>query len=200
MTDHKSDLSAPFLAILPLKNIVILPKSITPIIVGRQSSIRAVEYSLKHQKPLFITAQRNSEIENPSLEDIFTIGSRANIVQVMRMPKGTLKLVVEGISRSSIVQFESGEGFMGAYCEDVPTTNNSLTSELEALWRYLQSLYNTYAQLNPKAPSDLLGSARTSEEMDIFADTLTIHLQLSFLERQDLLETNDLKKRLFKAL
>ncbi len=198
MTDHNVGQNAPFLALLPLKNIVILPKSITPLIVGRPSSIRAVEHSLKYQKHIFIAAQKNADIENPTEQDIFTVGTRAQIVQVMRMPKGTLKLVVEGLARAKVTSYELCEGFLGVHSEDLPSTSSHSTTELEALWRYLQSLFTTYAQHNSKAPADLLTQGATPEEMDVLTDTLALHLQLSFLERQELLEMASLKSRLLR--
>ena len=81
-----------FLALLPLKNVVILPKSIVPIIVGRASSVEAVEYALKHDKAIFITAQKHPDTENPTIDDVFPLGIRSTILQVMRMPKGALKI------------------------------------------------------------------------------------------------------------
>ena len=100
------------LALLPLKNVVILPKSIIPIIVGRASSIAAVEYSLKHNNTIFITAQKHPDVEHPTQEDVYSYGTRSTILQVMRMPKGTLKILVEGICRAKIVKAESVESFI----------------------------------------------------------------------------------------
>src|SRR5437870_5439996 len=99
MISDNNDLAS-FLALLPLKNVVILPKSIIPIIVGRASSIQAVEYSLKHNKSIFVTAQKHPDVEQPTEKDVFVHGTRATILQVMRMPKGTLKILVEGICRA----------------------------------------------------------------------------------------------------
>ena len=198
LNDHEIHDQSNFLALLPLKNVVILPRSINPIIVGRQSSIHAVEYSLKSDKSIFITAQKHPEVESPTENDVFTYGTRATILQVMRMPKGALKILVEGICRARIIKVESTDEFMGIYCEDLPTTSLEKTVELEAIWRHLQSLYMTYAQLNSKVPADLMATAKTTEDMDIIADTLSVHINLSFDERQMMLEVVDLKERLLK--
>ncbi len=187
-----------YLALLPLKNVVILPKSITPIIVGRKTSIEAVEYALKTDKTIFITAQKNPDVETPQEDDLFAYGTRAIILQVERMPKGALKILVEGINRCKIDRFDPTEEFLAAYVEDVPTTSNEKNIELEAIWRHLQSLYTAYLQINNKAPADLMAMVKTAEDMDAIADTLAVHINLSFDERQNILEINDLKERLLK--
>ena len=184
------------LSLLPLKNVVLLPRSIIPVIVGRTASISSVEYALNHDKTIFVTAQKNPDVENPSLKDIYHTGTRATILQIMRMPKGPLKILVEGMSRAHITSSEQQDDFMLVNTEDIETLNIETTTELLALWRHLQSLYNLYVQLNPKAPADLLAAAKTGEEMDYIADTLSVHLNVSFHERQQLLEEPDLQERL----
>jgi ATP-dependent Lon protease len=187
-----------FLALLPLKNVVILPKSIIPIIVGRESSIQAVEYSLKSNKSIFITAQKHPDIESPTLDDIYIHGTRSTIVQVMRMPKGALKILAEGVCRAKIIKTETANNFTGVYCQDLPTTGLDNSIELEALWRHTQALYLAYTQLNTKVPADILDTVKTAEDIDVIADTISVHLNLSFDERQALLETINLKDRLLK--
>ena len=129
------------LALLPIKNVVILPKSIIPIIVGRQSSIEAVEFALKHNQSLFITAQKNPKVEVPTEADVFEQGTRSAILQVMRMPNGALKLLAEGICRARMDKADHELGFLAVNCHDVITTSMEMTSELEALWRQLKTLY-----------------------------------------------------------
>jgi ATP-dependent Lon protease len=189
-----------FLPLLPLKNVVILPKSIMPVIVGRAPSIEAVEYAFKEGRSLFITAQKQSHIESPSADDLFTYGTRSTILQVMRMPKGALKILVEGICRSKALSIEEHQGFLAAHCVDLETTNLERTVEIEALWRHLQSLYTLYSQLETKAPADLMHNVRTAEDMDFIGDTLLAHINLPFTERQEFLETIDLHERLSKLI
>ncbi len=186
------------MALLPLKNVVILPKSIIPIIVGRASSIAAVEYSLKHNKSIFITAQKHPDVEHPVDTDVYTHGTRSTILQVMRMPKGTLKILVEGLCRSRMLKTVSTETFITVECEDLPTTSLDKTIELEALWRQLKGLYTGYAQLNTKVPPDLMLTVKSPEDMDNIVDTLAVHLNLSFEERQEILEVPDLHERIAK--
>lgn len=187
-----------YLALLPLKNVVILPKSIIPIIVGRASSAAAVEYSLKNHKSLFITAQKHPDVEQPTIDDVYQYGTRATILQVMRMPKGTLKILVEGLSRAKVNTSIGLDSFLGVKIEDLETTGLENTIELEALWRQLKSLYTTYAQFNSKAPADLLNGIKTPEDMDTISDTLAVQINLSFNERQDILQTVNIKDRILK--
>lgn len=196
MNEHELNDSS--VALLPLKNVVILPKSIIPIIVGRASSIAAVEYTLRLNKSIFITAQRHSEVEQPTAEDVYQYGTRSTILQVMRMPKGTLKILVEGMVRAKMLKSETTEGFITVEIEDLPTTSLDKTIELEALWRQLKSLYAHYAQLNSKVPADLMVAVKSPEDMDNIVDTLAVHLNLSFEERQEILEVADLQQRITK--
>jgi ATP-dependent Lon protease len=184
-----------FLALLPLKNVVILPKSIIPIIVGRSSSIQAVEFALKNEKTIFITAQKDQAVENPGISDVYTYGTRSTILQVMRMPNGALKILAEGICRARIVQSQEFSSFIGVITEDLPTTSMEETTELQALWRQLKTLYISYAKLK-EAPTDLIVSVKTAQDIDYIVDTIAVHVNLSFDERQHLLEMADLKGRI----
>lgn len=185
-------------ALLPLKNVVILPKSIIPIIVGRASSVSAVEYSLKHDKSIFITAQKHPDVEAPQIDDVYQYGTKATILQVMRMPKGTLKILVEGISRARVREVVPMDNFLAVKIEELATTGIDNMVELEALWRQLKMLYTTYAQFNTKAPADLLNSIKTADDMNTVADTLAVQINLSFDERQDILQTLNLKDKILK--
>lgn len=189
--------SGKFFALLPLKNVVLLPKSILPIIVGRPSSIKAVEFALKDDKSIFISAQKDPDIEQPQETDIYTYGTRATILQVMRMPNGSLKILVEGLCRAKIIQTSPQEDFTGVFCEDVQTIFPKKETDLEGLWRTLQSLYSTYAKLNEKVPQDLVAQDKIPKDVDYIVDTIAVHLNLTFDERQSILETVELKKRVF---
>jgi ATP-dependent Lon protease len=188
----------PRLSLLPLKNVVILPKSITPIIVGRSSSIKAVEYALKGDKSIFVTAQKNYNTENPTDQDVFQYGVKATIIQVMRMPNNALKILVEGINRVKIESAEKVDDFYLIEYKDVSSNSTNKKVELEAIWRQIKNLYSSYSKLNEKAPADLLSLGITKEDMDCLTDTIAIHLNLSFDERQEILELNDLKSRMLK--
>ena len=184
------------LPILPLKNIVVLPTSIVPIIVGRKSSIEAVEYALKHNnKTIFVTAQKDPEIEHPTASDIFEYGTKATILQMMKMPNNSLKILVEGIARTKMVDTFKTKSFTCAVIEEVPLANTSLI-ESEANWRYLKQTYQAYTKLNSKVPADLINAAHSISEQETVVDTIAIHINLSFLDRQRILEAHDLAERM----
>ncbi len=198
LLDVPTDLNTK-LPLLPLKNVVLLPKSILPIIVGRASSVKAVEAALQGAKLVFITAQKDPDIEVPKAKDLYDYGTRALILQTMRMSNGSLKILVEGLSRGKMIDMEeSAQGFFQVDCIDLPTPEVIRTSDFEAGWRTFQSLYESYTKLNDKAPQDLLTLGKTLEDIDYVVDTTAVHLNLSFEERQEILELIDLKKRLFK--
>ena len=185
------------LALLPLKNVVLLPKSILPIIVGRAQSIKSVEYALKHDKIIFITAQKNPDIEHPVASDLFEYGTKAIILQVMRMPNGSLKILVEGLDRVRSSEIIYNDECTCVSYEDVLTKYPVKKTELEATWRTVKDLYVTYAKLNDKVPQDLITDELIEEDIEYIVDTIAVHINLTFDERQDILETLDLKKRMF---
>jgi ATP-dependent Lon protease len=111
MTDHKK------IPLLPIKNIVVLPKSIIPVIVGRASSVKAVEEALKDQKSIFVTAQKSPDTEHPEIKDVFIHGTKATILQVMRMPNNALKILIEGESRATITNFEKIDWKNERFCD-----------------------------------------------------------------------------------
>lgn len=188
-----------FLALLPLKNVVILPKSIIPIIVGRKSSIQAVEFALKGDKTIFITSQKDQKVENPTLDDVYDHGTRSTILQVMRMPNGALKILAEGLCRAKIVKQHDVPKFIGITYEDLPTENLDTSVEVLAIWRQLKERYASYAKLNDKAPTDIIAEVTTAEDIDYVADTIAVHISnLTIEERQTILQTFDLKERMLK--
>ena len=188
------------LPLLPLKNVAMLPKSIIPVIVGRDISIKAVEHALKNDRMLFISAQKNADTENPTKDDVFTHGTRSTILQVMRMPNGPLKILAEGLCRAKATGFKEHEdGFISVIYEDLPTPDTKLSVELKATWRETLNLYTTYSTLNDKVPSDLITSVKTAQDMDYMADTIAVHIDnLSLEDRQAILELPELKPRLLK--
>ncbi|EKD48416.1 MAG: hypothetical protein ACD_64C00329G0001, partial [uncultured bacterium] len=191
------DVERTMLPLLPLKNVVILPKSIVPIIVGRSLSIKAVEAALKQDHTLFITSQKDQEVETPGKDDLFSYGTRATILKVSHMPNGALKILAEGICRAKIDEFTETDGFITVSYTDLPTTSLEKEVELEAIWRQLEELYHTYSQLNDKAPADLVESVKTPLEIDYITDTIAVHIaNLTLLDRQKLLETADLSERM----
>ncbi len=194
------EIESSILPLLPLKNVAILPKSIIPVIVGRDISIKAVEHALKTNRMLFISAQKNPATETPTHNDVFIYGTRSTILQVMRMPNGPLKILAEGICRAKALHFANHEdGFINVEYQDLPTTNLKSSVDLEATWRETFQLYTMYLTLNDKMPSDHIADVKTPQEMDYMTDTIAVHIEnLSLEDRQEILELSDLKIRMLK--
>ena len=184
------------LPILPLKNIVVLPTSIIPIIVGRKSSVKAVEHALKHNnKTIFITAQKNPETEQPTKDEMYTYGTKSTILQMMKMPNNSLKILVEGVIRTKMIDTYETESFTSAFVQDCYTSSTS-DVHVEAAWRNLKNVYHAYGKLNPKIPADLVSTASTIDDKEAITDTIAVHANISFFDRQKILETINLQERM----
>lgn len=186
------------LPVLPLKNIVALPKSIIPVVVGRELSIKAVDAAMRGNKEIFVTAQKSLDVENPKIDDVHHYGTRAIILQVARMPNGTLKILIEGIARSRIIEVRENEEFLEVLAQDLNPFSLEQNSENQALWRNLYDLFKEYVHLSEKVSVDVLGLFHGLEDIDYLTDTVAVQMHLSIDERQKLLETIDLKDRAIK--
>ncbi len=182
------------LPVLPLKNLVILPKSIIPVIVGREMSIKAVETALQTGKELFVTTQKDQEVDSPVLGDLYTCGTRCTILQVARV-SNNLKILIEGVVRSRIVQAEEKDGYFQATVQDIISTPLEVTPENKALWRQLHHYFKEYVGLNDKISNDILGMFKGIEDVGALTDTVTVQLMLKMEQRQKMLETFDLQER-----
>lgn len=195
MEENKTAGPAALLPVLPLKNLVALPKSIIPVVVGRDISIKAVEQALSSDKEVFVTAQKSVDIENPEGQDLFTIGTRGVILQSSRMPNGTLKIFVEGIIRCRVQKFVEQEGYLCALTEDIISEEPKKRSELAAVWRNLLALFKEYAELNEKVSTDILSLFKGPDDLDYLTDTIAVQINLDLPERQMLLEMSDVIER-----
>jgi len=185
------------LPILPLKNIVTLPSSIVPVIVGRKSSIQAVEYAVKNTgKTVFVTAQKNPDTEDPTAQDLFEYGTISTILQMIKMPNGSLKILIEGTQRAKITTMNEGETFLLANVQKIPFEHESSDAELEAAWRQLDIVYQNYTKHNTKIPAELTMLVRDIADKNTITDTIAVHANLSFADRQKILETADLTTRM----
>ena len=187
-----------FLPVLPLKNLVALPKSIIPVVVGRKISIKALEFAIKHDKEIFVTAQKAIDIEVPKGDDLFHYGTRAVVLQMARMPNGAYKILVEGISRAHIENIEEHDGFLAGVSQDLQAFPLEENSENKAIWRNLFELFKEYVSLNEKVSADVLGMFRGLQDLDHLTDTIAVQIPLDFGQRQSLLELVDLKQRALK--
>jgi ATP-dependent Lon protease len=186
-----------FLPVLPLKNLAALPKSIIPVVVGRDVSIKAVEFAAKKNKEIFVSTQKSEKKEKPQLNDLYTVGTRATILQIARMPNGTFKILVEGICRARVLREDVSQGndFIGAQIQDFLVEPLLDTAENQALWRHLFSLFKSYVALNDKISSEVLTMFKDFSDLDYLVDTIAVQLPLDLAQRQEILEIDDLKQR-----
>ena len=189
-----------YLSVLPLKNVIALPKSIIPVVVGRDVSIKAVDFAIKNSnKEIFVTTQKSADVEKPKASDIYHFGTRSSILQVARMPNGSLKILIEGIARAKIVEVRHEEGFIGVVSQDVISVPIEKESQSKALYRSLHGFFKEYVNLNEKIPVDILSVFKGTDDLDYLTDTIAVQLPLNFKDRQSLLEMVDLKKRAIRV-
>jgi ATP-dependent Lon protease len=181
--------------LLPLRDIVVFPHMVVPLFVGRAKSIQALEDAMAGSRELMLSAQRQAGQEEPTAEDIFPFGTLGSIIQLLRLPDGTVKVLVEGKSRATIESFQSNEPYFSVRCQPLPD-DEAVTAEAEALVRTIHTSFDAYVKLNKKVPPELLSTISSIHEPGKLADTIVAHLNLKLDERQALLEILSPFKRL----
>ena len=187
------------MAVLPLRDIVVFPHMIVPLFVGREKSVRALEAVMKDDKQILLVAQRNATQDDPSVDDIYRLGTVATILQLLKLPDGSGQVLVEGGRRAKITAFKETEAYFEASVETVPDVPGDKKS-LEALGRSVVSQFEQYIKLNKKIAPEVLVSLNQIEEPSKLADTVASHLNLKIPEKQELLEAHKISDRLEKAL
>ena len=183
--------------ILPLKDVVLFPRMVVPLLVGRPPSLSAVEECLASGRPLFACAQRDPEMETPGQVDLHQMGILVNILQTLRMPDGTVKIVVEGLGRAVLDQLVEGESFDEAQVHLVGEKAGT-SDELEALKRIVLDMFEDYVRKGQRIAPEVVLSLKGVEDSSALSDLICAHLNLLADERQELLEIEDPKKRLEK--
>jgi ATP-dependent Lon protease len=170
---------------------------VVPLFVGRQKSIAALEEAMTHDKTVLLCAQKKAKTNEPSAEDIFAVGTVGSILQLLRLPDGTVKVLVEGKHRARVRRFLDSERFLLVDAEDVEETIER-TVELEALMRSVQSTFEAYVKLNKRIPPEMLTSVASIDDPARLADTIVAHLSLKLQDKQSILETESPARRLEK--
>ena len=181
--------------VLPLRDIVVFPHMIVPLFVGRDKSVRALEDVMKDDKQILLVAQKNAAQDDPSTDDIYKVGTVSTVLQLLKLPDGTVKVLVEGVQRAKITSYADNEDFFLAEGELI-NEDTSLTKELEALGRSVVTQFEHYIKLNKKIPPEVLVSINQIEDPGKLADTVASHLALKISEKQELLETELVADRL----
>ncbi len=182
--------------LLPVRDLVLFPGVIVPLFVGRPRSLKALEEAMLHDKTVLVVAQRDMTVEDPEPEDIFETGTVTTVLQMLRLPDGTTKVLVEGMSRASVLDVEIERDTYFARVETVETPQPQKGSEVEALRRTLLAQFDRYVTLHPKIPLEVLMSVTAVEDPGQVSDLVASHLTVRIQERQQLLETWDVPKRL----
>ena len=181
--------------VLPLRDVVVFPYMVMPLFVGRAKSINALEEAMNDDKQLLLVSQREADLEEPIPEDLFDVGTIANIIQLLKLPDGTVKVLVEGQQRAKISSIEDGEKCFSAQITPIETTYGD-EKELHVVRSTVLSEFENYLTLNKKVPADILNAIQRIDNVDRFADTMAAHLPVAVHHKQNALEIVDVQARL----
>lgn len=185
--------------LLPLRDVVVFPNVVVPLFVGRKKSIRALEYAMAHKKEIFLAAQKDAKLDNPSPNDIYACGTICTVLQLLRLPDGTVKTLIEGKQRGKIERYLDEDKFFMVEVAKIPT-NYEFTKDTEVLLRSIRVEFEQYAKLSNKINPDVVATVAAIEDPIRFCDTVAGHLSLKVKDKQELLEAQDINKRLEKLL
>ena len=183
------------LPLLPLRDVVIFPHMVAPLFVGREKSIRALEEAMKTDKKILLSAQIDAKTNDPGPKDIYHIGTVGTIVQMLRLPDGTVKILVEGVSRAKLLSFDEENKFFNVEVEDLVEKTQS-DVETNAIMRSLIEAFEDYTKLNKKVPTETLVTISAIEDASKLSDTIASHLTFKLSDKQEVLECLDCSKRL----
>ncbi|HEY1615611.1 MAG TPA: endopeptidase La [Rhizomicrobium sp.] len=189
-----------FLApVLPLRDIVVFPHMIVPLFVGREKSVRALEEVMSEEKQILLLTQKNAAEDDPTAEGLHTIGTMATVLQLLKLPDQTVRVLVEGKSRARVLGFSPRTDFFQATLERIPEHGGD-TKETEALVRTVKANFENYVKLNKKVPAETLASLAQIDDAAKLSDTVASHLSVKIADRQQLLETLNTSERLERVL
>ena len=186
--------------VLPLRDVVVYPHMVIPLFVGREKSINALDTAMQEDKKILLVAQKNAEIDDPAIEDIHEIGTLSTILQLLKLPDGTVKVLVEGAERVRITGYEATDAFFTAHVEILQPAEDEDEKELEVLTRSLLAMFDQYVKLNKKVPPEILTSLSGIDEPGRLADTIAAHMSLKLEEKQKILEIEECRARLERLM
>ena len=173
--------------VLPLRDIVVFPYMIVPLFVGREKSINALEEVMRADKQILLAAQKNAGDDDPAPDAIYQMGTLASVLQLLKLPDGTVKVLVEGTARAKVVRYTANPDYFEAEVERVAETLGA-KDEIEALARSAVSQFESYVKLNKKISPEVLGTISQIEDYSKLADTIASHLAIKIADKQDILE------------
>jgi ATP-dependent Lon protease len=181
--------------VLPLRDVVVYPHMVIPLFVGREKSIKALEAAMENDKQILLVAQKSAAEDDPNIEDLYRIGTISSILQLLKLPDGTVKVLVEGNRRARIVTFLGEEEYFTAQVKQYEEEAID-ERESEVLVRSLTNQFDQYVKLNKKIPPEILTSLSSIEDPSRLVDTIAAHMSLKIDEKQNILELTDLRERL----
>ncbi|MEM7744264.1 MAG: endopeptidase La [Pseudomonadota bacterium] len=199
MSDQTSQPSTVTYPVLPLRDIVVFPHMIVPLFVGREKSVKALEAVMKDDRQILLASQRDAAQDDPSVDDIYTVGALANVLQLLKLPDGTVKVLVEGRSRAQITEFVENEAYFEASIEPIEEEEGA-EDTVAALQRSLIDRFERYVKLNKNVSEEAVANIGDIDEASKLADTVAGHLGVKLSERQKLLEEPDVAKRMEQIL
>ena len=185
--------------LLPLRDVVVFPHMVIPLFVGRPKSIKALESAMEDGKSILLVAQKSAAKDEPAVEDLYDIGCIANILQMLKLPDGTIKVLVEGVQRAHIDKVEDLRSLFVATVRPVPVVESG-GHELEAMRRAIIAQFDQYVKLNKKIPPEILSSLAGIEEAGRLADTIAAHLPLKLEQKQEVLEMFEIRPNALHAV
>jgi ATP-dependent Lon protease len=199
--DKKDELTSGVMRVplLPLRDIIVFPHMVVPLFVGRQRSIKALEEATQKQGPIFLSSQKDAKTNEPTEEDIYKTGTLGTVVQMLKLPDGTVKVLIEGKKRAQVARFVNSSDFFLVEVEEAREIAERNT-EVEALTREVHSTFENYVKLKKKIPPEMVMSVSSIDDPGRLADTIVAHLGIKLEDRQNLLETFNAAERLEKVL
>lgn len=195
MSDKNTDTDRLIVPVLPLRDVVVYPYMVIPLFVGRQRSIQALDAAMSTDKQILLVAQKSAEVDDPELTDVHTLGTLATILQLLKLPDGTLKVLVEGLERAEMVAIDDESPYFCAEIEMRPSVLETEERKVEVMGRSLINLFEQYVKLNKKVPPEILSSLASIEDPVRLADTVAAHLGLKIAQKQTLLEILNVEER-----
>ncbi|MGH8445755.1 MAG: endopeptidase La [Solimonas sp.] len=195
LVDNQTERTAP---VLPLRDVVVFPHMAIPLFVGREKSIKALSAAMQDDKRILLVAQKTADTDEPRAEDLYRVGTLASILQMLKLPDGTVKVLVEGVHRARISDFDFEGVYLTADCTQLPDDKVLTTDdkEVDAATRSILAQFEAYAKLNKKIPAELLPSLASMDSPGRLADTIAAHLNLKLEDKQEVLQIDDAKARL----
>ena len=183
-------------AVLPLRDVVVYPHMVIPLFVGREKSIKALDHATQANEQILLVAQRRADVDEPVIDDMYEVGTLANILQLLKLPDGTVKVLVEGARRVRVAEYTGRDDFFEAKLEPIDEGTAASEREAEVLMRSATNLFDQYVKLNKKVPPEVLTSLQSIDDPSRLADTMASHMSLKLDEKQRVLETADVQERI----